>query len=103
MKLPKYAKATIAAAALAPFGMIYTQETFITLLLGWIVLIPIVACGYLIYGLVEYRKDMKNRIIISVKSNSIKDRYTDIILKEAEIRREKEILYKELRKNNKGM
>ncbi len=103
MKLPKYMKAITVAASLAIIGTIYTEETFITLLLGWVVLIPIVSCGYLIYGLVEYRKERKNRIIVSVKPNNITERYAEIIHKEECIRREKEVLYKQLRNGKKGI
>lgn len=103
MQLSRYMKAVIATTALLTIGTIYTEETFLTLLLGWVVLIPIVSCGYLIYGLVEYRKERKNRIVISVKPHSITERYAEIILKEEGIRREKEVLYKQLRNGKKGI
>ena len=103
MKLPKYMKAVVAATSLAIIGTVYTEETFLTFLLGWVVLIPIVSCGYLIYGLVEYRKERKNRIIVSVKPNNITERYAELIRKEEGIRKEKEVLYNELRKSKKGI
>lgn len=96
-------KAITVATSLAIIGTVYTEETFLTLLLGWVVLIPIVSCGYLIYGLVEYRKERKNRIVVSVKPNNITERYAEIIRKEEGIRREKDVLYKQLRNGKKGI
>ncbi len=101
MQLPKYIQAAIVAAALATIGTIYMEKTFLAFLAGWIILLPIIACGYLIYGLIEYRRENKNRIMVSVKPNSITERYAELIRKEEEIRREKEVLYKELVKDNK--
>ncbi len=101
MVLPRYLKITIAAAALVTFGAIYTKEAFLTFLIGWVVLIPIVACGFLLYGLIEYRKQTKNSIIVSVKPNNITQRYADLLIREDKIKKEKESLCEELKKNNK--
>lgn len=60
MKLPyKYVGTIAAAAALAAAGTMYAEQTFLTFLVGWVVLIPIATCGYLAYGLCEYRKQSK--------------------------------------------
>jgi hypothetical protein len=102
MELPyKYIGTIFAAAALAAAGTMYAEQTFLTFLVGWIVLIPIATCGYLAYGLREYRKQSKNSIIVSVKPNTITEKYAELIRKEEEIRNEKEALYKELTKENK--
>lgn len=101
MKLPKYIKAAIAATVLTAMGAIYLQKTFLTFLVGWLIAVPIVVIGYTIYGLREYRKQSKNSIIVSVKPNNITEKYAELILKEEEIRREKEVLYKELTKEKK--
>lgn len=104
MKLPpKYIRAIVAAAALAAVGTVYTEQTFLAFLLGWAVLIPIAACSYLIYGLVKYREESKNSIVVSIKSKDLKDRYTDIIRQEEEIRIAKECLYQEMVKGKKGI
>ena len=104
MKLPpKYIRAIMATTALAAIGTIYTEQTFLAFLLGWVVLLPIMAGSYLIYGLVQYRKESKNSIVVSVKSKDLKDRYTDIIRQEEEIRVAKEGLYQELVKGKKGI
>jgi uncharacterized membrane protein len=103
LKLPKYVKTVIVATALAIIGTVYTEQTFITFLLGWVILIPIITCAYLIYGLVEYRKEHKNSIVVSVKSKDLRNRYADIIRKEEEIRMAKEVLYKELTNGKKGI
>jgi len=94
-------KAAIATTVLLATGAIYLGKTFLAFLIGWIVVIPIVACGFLAYGLIQYRKQTKNSIVISVKPNSVTERYAELIRKEEQIRREKEILYKELTNGNK--
>lgn len=101
MHLSKYMKATIATTVLLATGAIYLEKTFLAFLIGWIVVIPIAACGFLAYGLIQYRKQTKNSIVISVKPNSVTERYAELIRKEEQIRREKEILYKELTNGNK--
>lgn len=103
MKLPRYIKAVIAATVLTAIGAIYLQKTFLTFLVGWLVAVPIVVMGYMIYGLREYRKQRKNSIMVSVKPNSITEKYAELIRKEEEIRKEKEVLYKELTKSEKGI
>lgn len=94
-------KAAIVTTVLLAAGTIYTGKTFLAFLVGWIVVIPIVACGYLAYGLIQYRKQTKNSIVISVKPNTITERYAELIRKEEQIRKDKEILYKELTNGNK--
>lgn len=100
MHLSRFAKIAIATTLLTAAGAIYMDKAFLTFLVAWIIVIPIVACGYAIYGLIQYRKNTKNSIIVSVKSNNLTERYAELIRKEEEIRKEKEALYKEL-KNGK--
>lgn len=101
MQMSKYLKAAIATTVLLATGAIYLGKTFLTFLVGWIIVIPIAACGYLAYGLIQYRKQTKNSIIVSVKPNSLTEKYSELIRKEEEIRKEKESLYKELTKGIK--
>jgi hypothetical protein len=101
MQLSKYMKAAIAATVLLATGAIYLGKMFLTFLVGWIIAIPIVVCGYLAYGLTQYRKQTKNSIVISVKPSSVTEKYVELIRKEEEIRKEKESLYKELTNGNK--
>jgi hypothetical protein len=49
----------------------------------------------------QYRKQTKNSILISVKPSSVTERYEELFRKEEELRKEKEILYKELTNGNK--
>ncbi len=79
------------------------EKTFLAFLLGWVVLLPILSCGFLIYGLIEYRKEHKNSIIVSVKPNNITQRYAELLIKEESIRKEKEALCRELKKDKKVM
>ena len=101
MKLPTYVKTVAIASALAAIGASYLEETFIAFLIGWVVLIPIVGCAFMIYGLREYMKDHKNKIVVSVKPNSIEEKYAELIHKEEEIRVAKGTLYRELMKEKK--
>ena len=101
MKLPKYVKTVAVAAALAAVGATYLEETFLTFLVGWVVLIPVAGCGYLLYGLREYKKEYENKILVSVKPTTIEEKYKELIRKEEEIRMTKETLYKELMKEKK--
>jgi len=100
MKLPKYAKSIAVAAALAAIGTTYLEETFLTFLIGWVVLIPIAGCAYLIYGLREYAKEYKNKIVVSAKPG-IEEKYAKLIREEEQIRVAKGILYKELMEEQK--
>ena len=72
-----------------------------TFLIGWVVLIPIAGCAYLIYGLREYAKEHKNKIVVSMKPNSIEEKYAKLIREEEQIRVAKGTLYKELMKEKK--
>ncbi len=70
-------------------------ETFLSFVIGWLFIIPAVAIACLVYGLRKYMIDRKNRIVVSiVPSEAMKA----LARKEAELEREKEILYEELRK-----
>ena len=101
MKLPKYVKTVAVAAALAAVGATYLEETFLPFMVGWVVLIQVAGCGYLLYGLREYKKEYENKILVSVKPTTIEEKYKEIIRKEEEIRMTKETLYKELMKEKK--
>lgn len=79
--------------------IIYPANAFLAFLTVWLLLIPVVAIGYLMYGLQEYVKNRKNSIVISIKSNEITKKLIELAHNEDEIRKEKEILYKELKNN----
>ncbi|CAG0996117.1 hypothetical protein FLAV_02601 [Flavobacteriales bacterium] len=78
-------------------GTVYflPSESFIAFLTGWVILLPIAAAVFLAAGLRGYIKDSKNRITISVKAN---DAMKALARREAELKREKELLYEQFGK-----
>ncbi len=79
------------------FGSVYflPYESFTAFMAGWIFLMPAIAAAFLVYGLSKYRKDRKNRILVSIKAN---EAMKALALKEAELKREKELLYEQFGK-----
>ena len=78
-------------------GTVYflPSESFIAFLTGWVVLLPITAAVFLAVGLRGYMKDRKNRITVSVRAN---DAMNALARREAELKREKELLYEQFGK-----
>jgi hypothetical protein len=100
MNIKKYInKFTVSIAAAAGFvgaAYFYPAETFIASTVGWIFIIPTAFVAYLGYGLVKYKQDRKNRIIVQPVVN---DAMRSIARREMELKREKELmLYEEYSK-----
>ena len=95
MKRTKYAL-IVTAGILALAVIIYPAQTFLAFLAAWL-LVPIAVIGCLAYGLREYMKDRKNRIVVSIKRSDTATRMMDLAHKEYELKREKEILYEDIR------
>lgn len=78
-------------------GTVYflPSESFIAFLTGWVILLPIAAVVFLAAGLRGYMKDSKNRITVSVRAN---DAMNALARREAELKREKELLYEQFGK-----
>ena len=89
----EYWKRYVAAGIV--IGGIYflPSESFVAFLTGWVVLLPIAAAVFLAVGLREYMKDRKNRITVSVRAN---EAMNAIARREAELKREKELLYEQI-------
>ncbi len=82
-KMPRWAKYTTSLIA----------GVFMAFVVGWVFLIPAVVAVLLAYGLVEYMKDRKNRITVTLKPT---EAMKAIARKEEELKREKErIMYEE--------
>lgn len=88
----KYWKRYVSAGIV--IGGIYflPNESFAAFITGWVFLLPIAAAVFLAIGLREYMKDRKNRIMVSVKTN---EAMKVLARREAELKREKELLYKQ--------
>lgn len=70
-------------------------ESFTAFLTGWVFLVPAATAIFLAVGLREYMKDRKNRIIVSIGAS---DAMKALARREAELKREKELLYEQFGK-----
>jgi hypothetical protein len=68
---------------------------FLGFVLGWLFIIPIAVIFMLLYGLIELKKDRKNRIAVTIKPN---EAMRALARKEEELRREKERLFEEMQR-----
>ncbi len=95
----KYIAAAIAAAVFMTAAYYYPAQTFIYFVIGWLFIIPAAFIVYMVYGFMEYVKERKHRIEVTVKPT---EAMKAIARREEELRREKErILYEELHKRAK--
>ncbi|HLB71082.1 MAG: hypothetical protein OIN88_14180 [Candidatus Methanoperedens sp.] len=90
-----YAATAIVGATVMGAAYYLPTGTFLTFVIGWLFLIPATFGVYMALGFREYMKERKNRIIVSVKpTEAIKA----LARREAELKKEKEILFEELQK-----
>ncbi|MCZ7362089.1 MAG: hypothetical protein O8C58_01925 [Candidatus Methanoperedens sp.] len=71
----------------------YPAQTFLAFSVGWLFFIPAAFIVYLTYGFIEYMKERRHRIVVSVKPS---EAMIALSRREAELQREKDRLYKEL-------
>ena len=78
-------------------GTIYflPSESFVAFIAGWVFLLPIASVVFLTVGLREYMSDRKNRIVVSMKTN---EAMKAPARREAELKREKELLCEQVGK-----
>ncbi len=92
----KYIVAVIAAVGFVIAAYFYPAQTFIYFIVGWLFIIPAAFIVYMVYGFMEYVKERKHRIEVTVKPT---EAMKAIARREEELRREKErILYEEFHK-----
>ncbi|NJD77595.1 MAG: hypothetical protein FIB08_10950 [Candidatus Methanoperedens sp.] len=94
----KYIATAVAGGTVIGAAYILPREAFQAFVLGWLFLIPVAVAVFLAYGLREYMKDRNNRIMVSIRPS---DAMKAIARREAELQREKELLYEELSKGVK--
>ena len=89
-----------AAAVVTVTGTAYflPGEIFLAFLTGWLFLVPAAAIVFLAYGLREYMKERKNRIVVSIKPS---EAMKALARREAELRKEKELLLEEFQRGIK--
>ncbi len=90
--------AGVGGAAVLGTAYYFPEKSFIAFMVGWLFLIPAAFAAYMVYGLWSYMKDRQNRITVEVKPS---EAMKALARKEAELVREKEILYEELHKEVK--
>lgn len=91
----KYAATAVVGATVVGAAYYLPLETFQAFIIGWLLLIPATFVVYMLYGFVEYMKQRKHRIMVSIKPT---EAMRAIARREAELEREKERLYEELQK-----
>jgi len=90
-----YWKRYVAAGIVIGSAYFLPSESFVAFLTGWVFFLPIAAAVFLAFGLREYMKDRKNRIMVSIRSN---EAMKALARREAELNREKELLYEQFGK-----
>ncbi len=91
----KYIMAASVAGAVMGIAYYYPAELFIAFVAGWLVGIPAAFVAYMLYGLFVLNKERKHRIEVSIKPT---EALRAIARREAELKREKEILLEEAEK-----
>jgi hypothetical protein len=95
----KYMAAVALGGALIGAPYFFPTESLLAFAAGWFLAIPLVFILYLIFGLLVYMKSRKNRITISMKPS---EAIRALARRETQLKREKEILYEELRRGLKN-
>ncbi len=91
----KHAVASVAGGTVLGAAALLPSESFIAFVIGWLFLIPAAVVVYLAFGLRGYRKDKKNRIMVTMKPS---EAMKALARREAELKKERNILYEEFRK-----
>src|SRR4030042_5442528 len=89
----KYMLAITAAMGFMMAAYFYPAETFITFTVGWLFFIPAAFVVYMTWSLLQYQKERKHRITVSIKPT---EAMRVIARREAELKREKDMMYEEL-------
>jgi len=90
----KYILAITAAMGFMMAAYFYPAETFITFTAGWLFFIPAAFVVYMTYSFLEYVNERKHRITVSIKPTEV---MKGLARREAELKKEKEMMYEELR------
>jgi hypothetical protein len=93
----KYIVAASIAGAVMGVAYYYPAELFIAFAAGWLFGIPAAFVAYMLYGLFVLSKERKHRIEVSIKPT---EALRAIARREAELKKEKEILLEEAEKGN---
>ncbi len=95
----KYIAAAAVAGAVMGVAYYYPALTFIAFVMGWLFLIPAAFIIYLLWGVWVYGRDLRHRIIVRMKPT---EALRALARKEAELKKEKGILYEEFKGGTHG-
>ena len=90
----KYIVAITAAMSFMMAAYFYPAETFITFAVGWLFFIPAAFVVYMTYSFLEYMKERRHRITVSIKPT---EAMRVLARRESELKREKDLMYEELK------
>ena len=90
----KYILAITAAMGFMMAAYFYPAETFITFTVGWLFFIPAAFVVYMTWSFLEYMQERKHKITVSIKPT---EAMRALAKREAELMKEKEMMYEELR------
>ncbi len=90
----KYILAITAAMSFMMAAYFYPAETFITFTAGWLFFIPAAFVVYMTYSFLEYMKERRHRITVSIKPT---EAMRVLARRESELRRDKDLMYEELK------
>lgn len=94
----KYVMGAVVVVVGAGSAYAFPANSFIAFVVGWLFLIPAVFGAYMLHGLWKYMQERKNQISVIIKpANAMKS----IARREEALRREKELLYSEIRNEMK--
>ncbi|MDP2844583.1 MAG: hypothetical protein Q8N79_00725, partial [Candidatus Methanoperedens sp.] len=88
----KYVATSVVGGTVIGAVYYFPEQSFLAFVTGWLFLISAAFVAYMVYGLREYLKDQKHRIAVEIKPT---EAMRAIARREAELKREKEMLYEE--------
>ncbi len=94
----KYVVTSVVGGTVIGAVYYFPEKSFLTFVTGWLFLISAAFVAYMVYGLREYLKDQKHRIAVEIKPS---EAMRAIARREAELKREKEMLYEEFHNQTK--
>lgn len=94
----KYVATSVVGGTVIGAVYYFPEKSFLAFVTGWLFLISAAFVAYMVYGLREYLKDQKHRIAVEIKPT---EAMRALARREAELKREKEMLYEEFHNQTK--
>ncbi len=90
----KYIVAAIAAGIFMGATYEFPAEVFITFTVGWLFIIPAAVVIYMVRGYIAQRNETKHQIVVTLAPTAA---MKDIVRREADIRRDKELIFEKMK------